>query len=111
MHFKFIEIRDSMTCIPALAIRTEPSDDVERRFLNERCGHPIDGVILMRLGDQRANSDPYFWADRTHTAAHEWLLGHFDEVEDGAVVDVRVILGEARQPAAPEIYDPRSIAR
>ena len=36
------------------------------------------------------------------TAAHEWLLKNFDEVDDGAVLDVEFILGETKEPKVSE---------
>lgn len=112
MITKMVEIRDHATCIPAVAIRMVASGSmshslIEHAFLR-RCGYPIGinlpSVVLMRLADQRANSDPYDWDDRTHRTAHDWIIDHFDDIEDGAVVDVRVILGEAEAPADPEIW-------
>ena len=34
--------------------------------------------------------------------AHEWLREHFDEIEDGGVVDVEFILGERAEPKRSE---------
>ena len=41
---------------------------------------------------------------RTMPTAHYWIIEHFDEIQDGAVVDVRVILGETTEPAPAEIW-------
>ena len=111
MIIKAIEIRDRATCIPAIAIKMSAGGPVEERFL-WRCGYPRDGhcVVLMRLADQRAASDAYDWADRTHKAAHLYIEKHFDELNEGAVVDVRVILGEADVPATAEIVMPKGEA-
>ncbi len=109
MLIKLVELRDRGTCVPALALRMFASDDIQRRFF-ERCGYPsphycqgLTAVILMHLGDQRANSDPYGWDDRTMAVAHEYLLEHWDEVLDGGVLDVRVLLGETATSAPAEI--------
>ena len=112
MIIKCLEIRDNATCIPAIAIKMSAGSPVEERFL-WRCGYPRDGqygVVLMRLSDQRATSDVYGWGDRTHKAAHLYIEEHFDELKEGAVVDVRVILGEADVPATPEIVTPEGEA-
>lgn len=105
MKMKFFEIRDRHTCVPALAIQMDADGDpIAERFLR-RCGYINCPTItvLMRLEDQRASSDPYWWNDRTHKVAHNYIYERFDQMESGDVVDVRVILGEALEPAKPEI--------
>lgn len=104
MITKVLEIRDRNTCIPALAIKMVSANPVEDRFL-WRCGYPRDsaGIVLMHLDNQRASSDPYWWDNRTMAKAHDWLYEHFDEVSEGDVIDVRVLLGEADEPAPAEI--------
>lgn len=103
-----VEIRDAGTTIAAMAIKMSAADSVERRFLGH-CGFPSDGssVVLMKLSDQRATSDPYGWADlggaRTMAVAHDYIIGHFDELESGVVIDVQVILGERKTPKAAEV--------
>ena len=102
MRIKFFEVRDRATCVPVLAIRTEADGPVEAAFLG-REGHPRDGVIMVRLADGRGCVDPYDWGDRTHAVAHAYIIDAFEHLLDGQVVDVRVILGEAATPAAPEV--------
>lgn len=94
MIIKAIEIRDRNTFVPAIAIRMVAANEAQR-YLMARVGFQGEGVVLMRLNDQGASSDPYAWDNaRTMPTAHEWLLAHFDEVSDGEVVDVEFILGE-----------------
>ena len=108
MKTKLLEIRDEGTCIPALAMRMRPETLAELIYF-QRCGYTSgDGVVLMALRDQRATSDPYDWpaigfGRRTMPSAHLFIIEHFDELEDGDVVDVRVILTESTVPADPEI--------
>lgn len=110
MELKFLEIRDEGTCIPALAIQMTPDGRVSEAFL-WRCGYPREGVpsvVLMRLSDQKATSDPYEWAGltgdrRTMPYAHAYIIDAFPRLRNGQVVDVRVILREASEPAEPEI--------
>lgn len=114
MKTKFIEIRDSGTCIAALAMKMIAEDDgvsamTETRFM-KRCGFSQEypAVILMRLDDQKATCDPYDWHSlgmglRTMQTAHDWINQHFDEIESGQVVDVEFILGERDKPKTPEI--------
>ena len=97
MIVKVLEIRDSMTFIPALAIKLAPRNE-EQRYLCSRVGFSADqpGVIVMRLNDQEAHSDSYDWRGDTRTMpnAHVYIEQHFDELRDGDVVDVEFILDE-----------------
>ena len=102
---KVLEIRDSGTFIAALAIRNKGANPVQQ-FYFDRCGFPEDGssITLMGLYDQRATNDPYGWsgAGRTMPVAHHWIIDHFDELSDGDVVDVQVLLGETAEPKMSE---------
>lgn len=109
MITKCIEIRDEGTCIAAIAMKMAAANPVEDKFF-WRVGYPRDGraVVLMNLSNQKATSDPYGWGSDTRTMpiAHNWIIEHFDELTEGQVVDVRVIMGWAEKPAGPEIYMP-----
>ena len=107
LTMKFIEIRDRATCIPALAIRMRSDDPIANHFL-WRSGYPrgdstVTTIVLMRLDDQKATADPYDWDGRTMRYAHADIQANFDELRTGQVVDVRVVLGEATEPARAEI--------
>ena len=97
MRAKTLEIRDEATFIPALAVDINPDNDAQR-YLMRRCGYPCNGepnVIVTRLdGDGQASNDPYSWGGRTWPIAHNYIIEHWDELEDGDVVDVSFILGE-----------------
>lgn len=112
MLVKAIEIRDEGTFIAALAVDMNPAND-EQRYLLRRCGYPCDGrpnIILTRLDgdetgrDDRATNDPYARGGRTWPIAHHWIIEHWDELEDGSVVDVQFILGERPQRKLSERY-------
>lgn len=112
MNTKLLEIRDCGTCILALAIQmmalpastTEKQvtpDSIEYWFLHYRSGYPEDGssIMLMCLADGRATNDPYAWGSlgmgaRTMPNAHNWIIEHWNELQDGDVVDVQFIRGE-----------------
>lgn len=103
MQIKAIEIRDRHTCIPAAVIRMTAANEVQRRLM-ARVGFHGEGIVLMRLCDQEAHSDPYSWRNdsRTMPAAHIWLEEHFDQVTEGDVIDVEFVLGETTAAKAPE---------
>jgi hypothetical protein len=105
MNVKMLEIRDHGTRIAVMAIQMTPGNPVQNRYFHFS-GYPIDAVILMRLSDQRATVDPYEWGSisrRTMQNAHEYIYDYFDELEDGQVIDVRLLLLEATSAAEPEI--------
>jgi hypothetical protein len=101
-----LEIRDRATFIPAIAVRmiAEPGNEAERYLLG-RCGYQRErpAVILARMnGDGHAYSDPYDWKNRTMQVAHLWVTEHFDELENGQVVDVEFVLGKSTAPKISE---------
>lgn len=105
MHTKALEIRDMGTFIAALAIDINPAND-SQHWLMRRCGYPCDGqpnVILTRLdGSGQATNDPYAWGGRTWPVAHNYIIKHWDSLQDGDVVDVSFILGESTTPKISE---------
>lgn len=102
MKFKILEVRDEGTHIPALAIKMLAEDDVQSYYVHDRCGYPRDGtgIVLCRLNDMSGHVDPYAWTDspRTMATAHHHVYEHFDELNDGDVIDVQVLLGETTEP-------------
>lgn len=100
MKQKLIEIRDSGTCITAIAIKTEAANEFEEHFFG-RGGWSNSNVVLIKCnGETRANYDPFDWradGSRTMFEAHRYIVEHFDELEDYALVDVQYILGETDQ--------------
>lgn len=110
MTAKTIEIRDSATFIPALAVRLEPTNESDR-YLLSRAGYGKTPerqrtyILLMGLsgGEDDVKCDPYDWGNnRSRFVAHQWLEHHFDEIESGAVVDVEFILKETTEPKKSE---------
>ena len=111
MQFKILEIRDEGTHIPVMAIRMKAENEVQAYYVHGRCGHPRDGhsIVLMHLDNMKATNDPYAWPDlgmgcRTMGNAHNWIVEHFADLKDGDVVDVRVILGEAKEPVPSDRF-------
>jgi hypothetical protein len=69
---------------------------IQRYYIHGRSGYPADGscIAVIRLDDCDGNCDPYAWNSRTMGTAHNYIYEHFDELNDGDVVDVEFILGE-----------------
>ena len=108
MKAKALEVRDSATFIPILAVDMTP-DNVMQRWLLRRCGYACDdrpNVIITNLaGDGRATNDPYAWGGRTYPIAHAYILDHWHKLQDGDVVDVEFILGETPTKKISERFD------
>lgn len=109
MIVKLFEIRDSMTCIPAMAIKLIDRNHLERSLMGRvgfvECSAPGPStIIFMRLNDQEAHVDPYSWGDtRTMQEAHKYLIKNFNKHISGTVIDVQFILGETETPAESDL--------
>jgi len=117
MIIKFLEVRDNMTCIPVMAIEMTPlergdrlcDDLISAKYLRYE-GFDLRGgmILLIRLSDQKATVEPFFWPKvngdrRTMPLAHKYIVEHWQELENGDVVDVRVQAGERETPVDPHI--------
>lgn len=100
MITKMLEIRDSGTCIPVIAIDTSAVGSKETAFLRKTGFLDSGNVIIIRPDDNLCSYSPYSWATgaRTMCVAHQYIEEHFDEIPDCSVIDVRTILSGA--PAA-----------
>ncbi len=112
---KLFELRDTGTFIPVIASRMRADREPEvqifgswkrEHWLLRRAGYS-DGepflVLLARLdGGGRAEYDPYAWASRTWTPAHDYIAAHWDALRSGDLIDSRVCLGEASAPCESE---------
>ena len=90
-----LEIRDRGTFVPMVAVKMTSENEAEG-YLLRRSGfsdtNPL--ILLTRMGGGEASYDPYSWGDRTFHVAHKYIQEHFDELNDGDVVDVEYILCE-----------------
>lgn len=109
MKTKVLEVRDSGTFMPALAISfdTEQPDLVpQARYLLRRAGwgHSPNAVGLLFLEIGEFQDDRFKWGEsrRTYFNAHRYIAQNFHLLHDGDVVDVQFILGETATPKASE---------
>lgn len=112
MEVKTFEVRDSMTCMAVVAIKPVPRDEQEA-WLWARSGFgrfPGDYVLIADIGSNNGilTSDPYKQNgapdSRTLFEAHRYIRAHFDELDNGAVVDVEFILGVTDAPKVTDRY-------
>lgn len=111
MIVKTFEVRDRGTCIPVLAVRMAPDagSNPAERYLLRRAGYdpdspPLIALSYLRTFGETITYNPTDWGTRTRTmrVAHDYISNHFDELDNGVVVDVEYILGES---AAPKVSD------
>lgn len=100
METKLIEIRDRGTFIPAMATKVAGSE----HWLLKASGYghrPY--IILTKLTGPECQYDPYKWGNaRTMQTAHQYIIDHWDQLQSGDMVDVRVLLGESTENAPSE---------
>ena len=108
MKTKIIEIRDSDTFIAALCTDMNPDNETQRYYLR-RYGYPCDGEPNIAICHAamppggRVTNDCYAWGgSRTYGVAHNYIIEHWDELNDGDVVCVETILGERKVPKLSE---------
>lgn len=104
MTVKTFEVRDVGTTVPVLALKLG-ARDARDRWILDRTGYetPEAYVILLRLNPIEGQYDPYEWTyGRTLRIAHFHLQEHFDDLPNGAVIDVQFILGETPSPRETE---------
>jgi hypothetical protein len=80
-----------------------------QRYLLERDGYRADQdehcIIVIDAQCRGVAYDPYEWTGRqgrTLKTAHHWIENHWEELQDGSVVDVEFILGETPKPKVSE---------
>lgn len=100
---KLFELRDVGTFIPIIAMLMESGDEREA-WLLRRAGYSrlSNLVLLTRLDGGAAHYDPYDWSGRTYPAAHEYITANWTHLESGELIDVRVALGETKEPCETE---------
>lgn len=104
MVTKLFEIRDSMTCIAAMAVQLDPRTEDER-YLLARSGYGRSaiqhrGYVLLTPisgGKGEMLCDEYGWSSRTMSIAHSEIKDRWDKLETGDVIDVEFILGETKE--------------
>lgn len=98
MNHKMLEIRDEGTAIHCMAVRPDLETEPNRYFWG-RCGYRESNILLCQLDGPRTEYDPFKWGyGRTMRIAHQYIQQHYDDIENGSVVDVQYILGETSQP-------------
>lgn len=106
---KVFEVRDEATNIPMLAVLCVCQEPGRERAILRRAGYLADpgpdACVLMTplYGGKKAEYDEYAWGDRTFSAAHGYIIDHWDELNSGDLIDVRVVLGEADKPCATDL--------
>ena len=107
MQVKVLEIRDEGTFFPMLCINMGWCENEAQHRLLHGVGYPLDGrpniaVCHARCSYDRITNDPFQHDGRTYPVAHHYIIDHWDELNDGDVVDVQFILGETTTKKKPQ---------
>ena len=101
MITKLFEIRDRATFIPVLAIKIDHKIKAQSYLLGKagffESLNPDAVLILLceiNNGGGKCQAYPYDWLGRTLQVAHDHIVLNWDELKDGAVIDVEFLLGE-----------------
>jgi len=108
---KGIEILDTATCIPVLAMRVNPSTITPREAQMFRRGGfgqmPRNADIytwMMTLSGSLINYDSHNWRNqRTLGGAHRYIEQHWDELNSGDIIDMEYVLGESSAPRGTDL--------
>jgi len=115
-QIKFFEVRDFATTIPMCAVRVErfktPAWPLRTEMVREDqllaragWGQESSAVYMFHLGENpgKVTWDCYTWGDRTRKAVHAHICREWDNLQDGQLLDVRVILGETTEPCETDL--------
>ena len=94
---KFFQVRDRGTNTPVMCVRFHGSAmDGRPGEIARRAGWGSEpATIYIKLASGEAAHDLTDWSDRTNLYAHAHICDHWEELGDGAVIDVEFILGES----------------
>ena len=99
MITKLFEIRDRNTFIPVLATKIDHEIEAQS-WLLRRAGFDNPNalyILLCRIdsGDNECRVNRYEWRDRTMVTCHTHIVENWAKLNDGDVIDIEFILGEA----------------
>ena len=96
---KYFEVRDRATRIAVAAWRPAPGSEQERWLLGTVGLGCSTQCVVTRLDTLETHIDPALWSDpRPMCDCHAVIAQAFDDLRSGAVIDWRVINGEADHP-------------
>lgn len=116
INSKVLEIRDSLTFIPVLAVQMKATgmseeEQIQAYYIHWRAGYSRDGntCVLIKLTTGEAHNDAYSWGsgNRTMLTSHLFIEANFDTLRNGDVIDVEFILGETTQAKKSERFTTR----
>ena len=104
---KFFEVRDRLTFIPVMAVKSVREDDLndDENYLLGRAGWTHGEILLIKLGPPIGKYSAYDWGNRTMETVHKHLQQKWFELDSGSVLDVQFILGETDHPKISERLD------
>lgn len=110
METKLFEVR--MTFVPVICIKCSPEGE-EEHYLLVMAGYGLQvktieqNILYAKLagGEMTADAFEICQGNRTHTAAHQYIIQSWDGLKSGDVIDVEFILGETAAPKISQRID------
>lgn len=97
---KYLEVRDSCTCMPVLAV------PIEINRMTRSVGFVSGQFILVtKLVNTQTHHSPEYWPDEWHRSVHRAILDNWEILKDGDVLDMRVVRGEAQKAVPSQFLD------
>ena len=104
---KYLEVRDSCTCIPVIAISTKVEDPIGRKFMWQMGFGPRSNMVFVtKVEPVQTEYNPFAWGEnpRTMFRAHKYIQDNWNELKSGDVVDVEYIMGLRATKKEAEIW-------
>ena len=110
---KYLEIRDRGTCVIALAFKFESVGNPKAARMLSAAGYGLSSfdqenyVMLMNIsgGNCEAHTDSMKWSNyRTMTTAHRYIEDNYDDIDNGDLIDVQIILSETDTKKASQVF-------
>jgi hypothetical protein len=109
IEVKLFELRDKGTFIPLMCVKVPGGRRMtgydRECWLVRRAGWVESGgvYVIHMTSTQRCHYDAFEWGDRTFFNAHQFIEKNWNELPNGALIDVRHILGETDSPCETEM--------
>ena len=92
MNVKLLEVRDTHTFIPVVAVKLSELSEQERHLVR-RVGNNDDDIVVYKLDGSQPVDDFGWWAEVFHYISNTWRT-----LSSGDVVDMHHVRGEVAEP-------------
>lgn len=89
LPYKYLEIRDTNTCVPVYAFRIEPLSMIRAIGYGD-----ATFIALMTFTGEECATSPGVWSQDWYVKVHQAVIDSWDTLKSGDVLDMRVVRGE-----------------